>query len=531
MAVSIDPTETMTELWDADSDASPSWDGLTVTEFAGFQREGANCLGVTVSTATVQGSTTVTAFDATANRIYIWILPRGEMDILANGGVRIVAGDGTNRAAYYVGGSDYVSAFTVNGWACYVLDANNLPTGFATIDGTEASINWAAITDVGVGFKTLAKSLGGIDNCFFDIARYGTGLNIKGGSSGDPGIWAEIAADDTLTTAGKAYGIVMEYQPGVYGVQGDITFGDSDGTTTTYFKDENAIVVFLDTGALAYNMDIVGNATGTNTFIDGVIVGSGDTAKGRSGSIYQSAGPALTMDFTDTDLDVLTLYGSKFQGVSAGVSFGVDTTHVLAGVTFSQSGQIVLASVNARNCTFSETTSTVASLLWNESINIQNSTFIANTIGAGVEHPSDVGTPYTYFSLTFSGNTYAVNNTSGQTITISLSGTSDAGTYTGTLVNFDATVPITFTVLDEDDVAIQYARINIVNATTKVELYQIETNASGIATQSHTFGGELAIEGWVRQFDIVGADYVPQDFKGTIKSTGFDANITLIEII
>jgi hypothetical protein len=455
MAVSITPTETLTTLWTGE--VTTGWTGITVDTFSGINREGTYCLGIVVSNATVQGYYTVSSFSALTNKIYIWMVGRGQMDSLAAGGVRIVVGDGTNRMAYYVGGYDYVPAFNVNGWTCYMLDANNLPTGKATIAGSEGSMSWGAITQVGVGFKTTAKSLGGTENCFVDIARRGTGLNIKGGVSSDPGAWAEIAADDASTASGKAYGIVMEFQPGVYGVQGDVNWGDDSSTTDTYFEDTNATIVFMDTGAAAYNMTIVGNSTGTNSFVDGVIVGSGDTARGRAGSTYLSAGPSVTMDFSDSNVDELSLYGTKFSLIDQGITFGADTTHECLGVTFQACGQIDVGAVIVRNCTWSETTSTLGSLLWSSSINIKNSAFIAHTTGAGIQHTSATGSPFTYDNLTFSGCTYDVNNTSGSTITISISNTPTGypTTYTGTLVNFSTAVTLTLSgMVDSSEITI-----------------------------------------------------------------------------
>lgn len=445
MAVIVDITNTMNLIWNADAD--PGFNTAHTT-YSGFQREGTNCLGVQVSNTTITDWITITSFNALNNKIYIWMLPRGEMDTKVNGGVGIVVGDGTNRIAYHVGGGDYVPAFTVNGWTCYVLDLNNKPTNFSVVAGSEASLDETAIVDVGYRFKTLSKSLGGADNCFFDIARYGTGLEIKGGTSVSPATWAQVAADDLSTASGKAYGICMEYQPGVYGLQGDVIVGDKTGTTTTYFKDDSATVVFMDTGASAYNFDVVGNTTGTNTFIDGVVVGTGDTRTGRSGSTYLNAGPQVTADLSDANVDVLTLYGTKFQLIDQGITFGTDTTHVLAGVVFQASGQVDLGSVITRNVTFSETTATDAALLWNESINIKNSNFIANTTGAGVEHPSAAGTPYSYDNLQFSGNTNDVNNTSGSTITINITNTpvNPPATSTGSTVVFSNPKSFKFTV-------------------------------------------------------------------------------------
>ena len=92
-------------------------------------------------------------------------------------------------------------------------------------------------------------------------------------------------------------------------------------------------------------------------------------------------------------------------------------------------------------------------------------------------------------------------------------------------------VILSFTIQDENGVGLDNARINIVNGTTKAELYQIETNSSGIATQSHVYSGDLGIEGWVRQMDITGDDYHPKDFSGEITITGFSITIKLIKII
>jgi hypothetical protein len=500
MAVTVDISNTMTTLWNADSD--PGFSGGYST-FSGFQREGSACLGIQVSNTTIQDYISVTSFNGLNEKIYMWMKPLGQMDTLANGGVGIVVGDGTNIIAYYLGGSNYTPAFNIYGWACYVLDLNNKPTGFAAISGSEASLNEAAITQVGFRFKTLAKSLGGAENCFLDIARRGTGLEIKGGTSGDPAIWAEVAADDASIASGKAYGIVMEFQPGVYGVQGDIYIGDQTGTTSTYFKDANATVVFMDTGALAYTFSVVGNSTGTNEFIDGIVVGSGDTRTGRSGSTYLNAGPQVTVDLNDTNVDTLELYGTKFQLIDQGVFFGADTSHVVAGVIFQQCGQVDLGQVVARNLSFAETTATDAALLWNESINIKNSRFTANTTGAGIEHPSSVGTPYSYDNLQFSGNTFDVNNTSGSAIVISLLNTPTGAptTYTGSSVTFSASVTVTITGLADN---------------TEVTVVQRGTPEDTGTDGESTVGS--------RNF-VTGNTWTPDQFKGRILEITSGADI------
>ena len=542
MAVVVDSTTNMTELWDADTVGS--WSSAP-SLLDGFQREGTNCFGIVVSNATLNTWTTVTSFNFNTNRIWIWISPRGTMDTMANGGVRIVVGDGTNRVAYYVGGSDYSTPFTTGGgWYCYLLDRNNLPTGKVAINGSEACMNWSAITQVGVGFKTLSKSLGGAENCFWDIARQGTGLIIGGGTSGDPGTWAEVAADDASTAAGKAYGVVMEFQPGVYGVQGQIYIGNL-GTASSYFKDAGATVVFMNTGVSDnfYQLNVVGNSTGTNVFIDGVQVGTGDDSRGRNGSTIQSAGPELIIDFSNSNIDTLTLYGTRFVNVSGGISFGSDISQELYGVGFATCGQVDVGAVIVRNCNFSETSSTVAALLWSGSINIKNSLFAANTTGAGIEHPSATGSPFAYDNLTFAGNTYDVNNTSGSAIEVNKNNGSNPNSYTGSLVTFlGASVTTQITVKDLTTGGnIENARVLVWVTDSSNFPYQASVSITGTGTtatvthNSHGLatGDYVIIEGanedeynGVYQITVTGANTYTYTTNETITASPATGTIT-----
>jgi hypothetical protein len=201
----------------------------------------------------------------------------------------------------------------------------------------------------------------------------------------------------------------------------------------------------------------------------------------------------------------------------------------IINTVFDSSGQIDPSTATFKYNTISNSADTGGAVLWpSDDTNISDLNFIL--CDNDIEYDASSDSTPNFYNITHDDNAgdYDVNNTSGGAVTIPLSGTSNANSYTGSTVTFQASVTLTFTITDEvSDAAIQYARINIVNASTKAELYQIETNASGIATQSHTYAGELAIEGWVRQFDISGTDYRPKDFSGTIKSTGFDAAIKL----
>lgn len=110
-----------------------------------------------------------------------------------------------------------------------MLDTANLPSTYQTIAGAvEPSLT--AITQFGFGLYNVVAPSGNAMNVFVDIVRYGAGLVITSGATDDISL-EDIANDDALSTTGKAYGIIREIQPGIYGIQGDILFGDTSGNS------------------------------------------------------------------------------------------------------------------------------------------------------------------------------------------------------------------------------------------------------------------------------------------------------------
>jgi hypothetical protein len=503
------PTVVLTNLTEwSDADATSGWTSDdSVTSFSGFQREGSACNGMQASQGAshmwASGSTT----DLTGQRVYVWMQLHGAATTKANGGFRIVLGDDTNRIAYYVGGSDDFG-FQAGAWACFVLDIDNRGgMGFATLAGSEASLDVTAITEIGGGMNNTAKALGSVDNAFVDIVRYGTGLIVYGGTSGDPITLSELAADDASAAAGKAYGIIREIQSGVFGVQGDIIFGDAGGTNDIWWEDENVVVVIEDhihgTGTpTTMAITIVGNASASNQHVEwGIAVGSGDGEQGRNGVFWRNANLSqpLTFDASDADLDDFLMYGGGFDGfvaTAAGqdVVFSADATlgptHHLSGVTFSRCGQVDIGTVVTRNTTFTGHTGTDAALLWNEDINIKNCAFIANTDGtndpAGIEHPSSAGSPYAYDGLTFSGNDNDAYNSSGSTIDVNLTNDSNATTSRGNTVNFLAAFTHTVTGLSSGERVVWFR-------VSDDALLESQPESGGEAQYSYNYAGDVSV--------------------------------------
>ena len=373
MAVTITDTRTVPSNGgnNAQCDATAGWtatDGPTLYTAAPAGVEATGCLGMQVSNTTQNAYFTMgTAQNWSAGMlIYAWVFSRGEPDTTVNGGIAIQLGDGTNRIAFHVAGSDKAGFRHSDGpssWQNLVIDTSNLPTDVTVLAGSLASLNLAAITQVGVMFKTIAKSVGGTENMFFDIIRYGlNGLTITGGTGGDPGTFEQIASGDRSISDGAAHGMVRKLAANTYGVQGPLTFGDDAGSSAHVFRDNNANVIFEDRGLSRdkYWIKIVGNATGAGEFSLGTKTGTGDASNGIDGCnlIAPDAAPAY-IDASDADLDEFNMYGCTISGFTGGIFLSNDATngvnHEFHGNTVKNCGRVDLGRVVSRNNLFTGT--------------------------------------------------------------------------------------------------------------------------------------------------------------------------------
>jgi hypothetical protein len=413
--------------------ANTAFGGGTV--YSGFQRFGTGCNGAQVSQTTTHFSGTVTSFNGTGRRITVWMSAPASVDTLANGGYRIVIGTSASVRAYYVGGRD-VAPFVQSGWNCFVLDLDALANySFAQISGSGVPAI-TGITTVGVGFNVTSKAVGNSPNVFWDIMQHGTGLTVAGGTSGSPGLFSEIAAWDETTTA--ATGTIRQIGQGIFGLQNRLTFGAT--AAASHFEDTNATVFFeggVANSAGFYRMTVQGSGSHANVFRLGARLGTGETSIGSAGCTIQSSRPwQLIADPTNATVE---LFGCTLRGATQGVALRGEAR----SCTFDGCGQINSNNAIMRFNTISNSTVTTGALLWNASINITNCDFNGNN--RAIQHTA-AGT-FTYTNLRFSGNTTDINNTSGGSVIVNASGTSNPGTFLGT-VTINNTKNFTFTIQD-----------------------------------------------------------------------------------
>lgn len=479
MAVTV--VKDLTDLFDGASTAgwntAPSVSPDSVTP-----RHGTASVSWGVGVATSHFWRTYTAFSLQNTNIYVWMYSNVP-NTIANGGYRIVLGDATNRRAYYVGGSD-ATGFTFGSWSCMMLDTRNLPTDFAQILGA-GEPNLASITSVGVGYNHLGKAVAGALTCHADIIRNGNGLFIRGGTIGSPGTFQDIATLDASTATGNAFGIIRRVGEGLFGIQGSLVIGDDVGTTTTYFQEENSILFFEGNGAgnASYKFHVVGNTTGTNLFTLGEKLGTGDTAIGVNGCILQSAGPHVDINFTGTNVNTLNIYGTTLGNLgSIDIPLGNVVGKEFIGNTVTRSGMILPNSSLIRGVVFSQTQG-LASILWQETINIKISSIIANTVG--IRHATSTGTPYTYDGLTFNGNTTDIANVSGNPITVNAVNGSNPVTFTGTVtINNPTTFTVSGLVTDSE--------VRVFRTADRVELAGVESSTTSFE-YAYNYGGDVNV--------------------------------------
>ena len=415
-----------------EADATTDWNQGSVVTADPDPIESTGSLGLAVSTDTQAMYHTLAAavdMSTTPRLVYVWILPNGTMDTRANGGVMLVLGDGTNTIGYHIAGSD-AAGFRHDtgpvGWQCIVVDTGNLPSfGTTAFAGTVGSLNLAAITEIGAGFKTLSKALGGANNCFVDIMRYGAageGLRITAGGSGTEGTFAEIAAEDRNTANQKAHGVIREYTSGAYGVQGSLIFGEAAAATESRFIDDGAVVAFESRGfandKLVFTVE--GNSGATNIFQ-------------LTGGSIKSAGPFVDSDFSGGNIDTLSLDGVVFDQLGGGMLFSnlADAAgHTVQNCSFIGCGQVDPGDVTFQDNTIQASTAGATGAVLLDADGTAGWSGLAFVGAAGEGHGiyiTATGT-YDFTNFTFTGfdadetTDAAVYNDSGGAVTINVSG-------------------------------------------------------------------------------------------------------------
>lgn len=347
--------------------------------------------------------------------------------------------------------------------------------------------------------------------------------------------WADVLAWD-IGTSTYNYGVVIQNQIGIYEINFPITLGDVSGSGRLAFESVGEVVYFADQPIDLASSDLyvlLAEDTGVTRVFFGESVGTGDDRVGFNGPTYSTDVPIWASDpYLDFDAGIteLGIFGATLLKLT-GASFFPDVSggdHYITTTAFTGCGQIDVGSAECRGLTFAGYAGAAdGALLWNDDIDIKNSRFLANT--RAVEHPDYSGSPYTYTNLTFAGNTYDVNNSSGEGISIGKSGTSNPTTYTGDSVSFAASYPITILVQDPDRNELPLVQTSCyLLLSPYTELMNEDTDSDGIADAE--YGGSTPVDIVVRARKSETTDsprYTPHSSIQTITTAGLSLTITL----
>ena len=519
-----------------ESDATGGWtatDGPTTFTTGPTPVEATACLGMQASNDIQDAYTSITSYDySNGGSLFVWVTDRAAFDTTVNGGIGVQVGDGTNRIAYHVGGSDGTGFRHDSGpvkWTCFLIDLANKPANFSAIAGAEANLNEAAITQVGVYYSTIAKSVGGADNVFWDIIRFadnGVGIEVYGGTSGAHENWETATVTDRGVGNQQAHGIIRLVGSGAYSIQGNISVGDATGTAATYIDADGETFLWEDRGQSTnnyYRFNAVGNGTGvTDINFDSCVL-----TCPTSGSI----------DVSDANVDAFDVRDSVITGFDQGILTG-GASNAWSGDTFNGCGQIETTGTNLLSSTFSDFTGTgdTAQLYWNTTTdpngNIDGSEFnMPATLTHAIQFPSAMtNQSITITDCIFNGynatnnvndSTFNVLATTG-TLTINVVGSSGVFSYRTAGATVDvvvAPVTTTLTIIDiETGLAVENARALLYSSTSTNYFAAIPvtsiTRSGTVATVTHT-GSTVNIKSGDLVF-IEGADQ--SDYNGTFSA-------------
>ena len=360
--------------------------------------------------------------------VYLGVKDNLMTTISAAGGM-IVLGDGTDRIGYTIGGSDAVGLPYANQYIFFKLDTSDAAAtpGTADVDhhvfaGTEANLNFSAITIVGFGSLHNAKAQGNVPNVFIDNIRYiandSYAATIAGGTTGTPETMTDLVGDDVTVGAGMFANPIGS----AYYIFAPTEWGDA-GTATTAFAgtDEQWFYVGDNGGSRAvgathFPMRLIGNATGTNIF-----------RQTRVTNV--NTGSRSAFDWSDANFDEITLNSTVWVDFGVITAPGVDVDKNLDVAVFNNCDQFIMNGMNCTDLTFNGAFNADGAVLLDTAGDSDNaSNVIFNSDGTG--HAVIITATGTYdfnewffdTGFTGTGTDAGVYNNSGGAVTINVLG-------------------------------------------------------------------------------------------------------------
>lgn len=510
-------TTNLTTISDCDGTAWTTIGTTKAVQYTETKVQGIASIGFEAKTGTglkgLQFDLGSTNISAAHTHFYAWVLVSAPdaIETLANGGVRLrITDNAGNYSEWYVGGSN--TPWTSGGWKRCSVNVHRAP------DANSGTLDLATARYFGITLNMLV-TLGKLPGGYIDIMHYGHTFHVWGGSNADPVVLQDIVDQDGPAGLDTSYGVIAKNKAGIFEVNGEFTIGD-DTTGSTVFSSVGDIVVFSDQPfEKNFPKWSLGQGSGSTRVVIGESVGADETKVGLGGTTFFSEGNVIGdsgaeyhLDF-DSGIDVFQFYGSTIQNAVYGVFFGDSTGHDVLNNNFISCGQVEMRGVYARQLLFAGYDQTGdAALLWDPSIDIEESNFFGNTnaetSATAVEHVTTG--EVTYGGLIFSGNNYDIDFSTGGELTVNATAGSDPTTWEGT-AGGTVTInnPITHTLTD----IVSGSEVTYVTLTDDYELFHVEDVQVGTTSYPYQYAGDTGVN--ILVFHL---DYVPVDVNVTLGS-------------
>jgi hypothetical protein len=353
---------------------------------------------------------------------YIMVKDNG-IDLASAAGAMVVFGDGTDRIGYTAGGSDALGLPYRRIFYGFKVDASDAAANPGTADqdhhvfaGTEANLNFSAITIVGYGSIHNAKAQGNVVNTYFDGIYYianstsattGYAATVSGGTVGTPETMTDLVGDDETVGAGMFASPIS----GIYYIFTPTQWGDT-GTGSSYFSGTDETWVYLGdngggraVGANHFPMRFVGNSTGTNSFAQTRVV---NINIGQRSQFY----------WDDANFDIIDLEGCTWIDFGTIICPGADVDKNADAQVFNNCDQLSPNGMNMSDLQFNGANNANGAMLLDtsgDSNNIVGAEFISDGTGHAIE--ISVAGTYDFDNFTFSG--YGADGTTDAAVYIS----------------------------------------------------------------------------------------------------------------
>ena len=388
-------------------------------------------------------------------------------------GTAIVVGDGTDRIGYSAGGSDALGLPFAKVFNVFKLDTSDAAANPGTADvdhrvfaGTEANLNFSAITTVGYGGIHNAKAQGNVPNVFISgiyyIANDSYAATITGGTVAAPETMTDLVGDDVTVGAGMFSNPIGS----AYYLFAPTEFGDVTAATNSGFSGTDEQWFYVgDNGG--------GRSVGATHFPFQLVGGTGTNGFAQTRVVNVNTGARAQFDMSSTDVNEVKLdattwidFGAiTFPAQSAGNKF-CDSS------VFVNCDQMILSGMDMDGNTWNGTTDAGGAVLWSvtpgDVDNQVNSTFVSDGTGHAIDISLNTASLTTYNISGYNFDGYAYNDgTAGDRIflidnaldgdvTINLTDSTAINQSTGTtgIFSYEAAAGYTGTVIIQQTVTL-----------------------------------------------------------------------------